>query len=121
MFSRLSDMGKNIIISGKDAALSHASKPLINQYIKEYGRMLKFNLDSTKKTIELSVLLEGEQEPIDIRIDRYALHEEQGRHFITLEGIHTSRAWIDTVAAEMLNGKTFEVPSRYAKLIQMMV
>jgi len=121
MFSRWSDRGKSIIVNGKDAALSHAAKPLINQYIKEYGHMLKFHLDSTQKTLEMSVLLDGEKEPIDIRIDRYVLREEQGRYFISLEGIHTSRAWIDTVAAEMLNGKTFEVPSRYAKLIQMMV
>ncbi|BAF71911.1 hypothetical protein [Sulfurovum sp. NBC37-1] len=105
----------------KDAALSKGAKVAINAYIKEYGKMLKLNLDSEKKSITMEVLLEGEKEPLAVHVERYELTKENGKHFLKIYGIHTSRAWINTVAASYLEGKSFEIPEEYAKMLKVIV
>ncbi len=42
----------------KDATLSKAVKIAINHKLKEYGKMIKFNLDSDNKTIDLELMLD---------------------------------------------------------------
>ena len=105
----------------KDSALSKGIRFAINSYMKRYGKMLKFNLDSENKRMMLEVLLDGEKEPLSIRIERYVLTEENGKNVLKLYGIRTSRSWINTVADTYLEGKAFEIPKEYAKILQMIV
>jgi len=105
----------------KDAALSKGAKVAINSYIKEYGKMLKLNLDSENKSIDLEVLLDGETEPLSVTVERYELTEEHGKNLLKIYGIHTSRAWINTIAASYLEGKSFEIPEEYAKMLKVIV
>jgi len=105
----------------KDAALSKGAKVAINSYIKEYGKMLKLNLDSKSKKIELEVLLEGEKEPLSVNVEHYELTEENGKHLLKVYGIQTSRAWINTIAGSYLEGKSFEIPEEYAKMLKVIV
>ena len=83
--------------------------------------MLKFNLDSKTKRIETEVMLDGEKEPLSVTVGRYELTEENGRYFLKLYDISTSRAWIDTLAASYLEGKAFEIPDTYAKILKTVV
>lgn len=105
----------------KDAALSKGAKIAINSQIKEYGKMLKLNLDSTQKSIEIEVMLDGEHEALKVHIRNYEMTEENGRHLLKVHGVTTSRAWINTVASSYLEGKAFEVPEEYAKLLKVIV
>ena len=83
--------------------------------------MLKFNLDSKTKRIEMEVLLDGEKEPLSITVGRYELTEEHGRYFLKIHDVSASRAWIETLAASSLEGKAFEIPDTYAKLLKTVV
>jgi hypothetical protein len=105
----------------KDAALSKGSRTAVNSLMKEYGRMLKLDLDSARKCISMEVMLEGEKEPLHIDISRYELTEEEGRHTLKVYGIKTSRTWINTFAAAYLEGKAFEIPAEYARLLKVVV
>ena len=105
----------------KDAALSKSAKAALNSYMKEYGRMLKLELDSKSKKVMLEVMLEGEKEPLQVELERYELTEEGGKHYLKAYGIHTSRAWINTVAATYLEGKAFEVPPQYVQMLKLVV
>ncbi len=105
----------------KDTTLAKAAKVAINIQIKEYGKMLKLNLDSTQKSIEMEVMLEGEKEPLSVYVKQYEMKEENGKHFLKLHGVSTSRAWINTVASSFLEGKTFEIPAEYAKMLKVIV
>ena len=105
----------------KDAALSKGAKITINNQIKEYGKMLKFNLDSTNKSIEMEVMLDGEYEPLKVHVRNYEMTEEKGKHLLKVHGVTTSRAWINTVASSYLEGKTFEIPAEYAKMLKVVV
>lgn len=105
----------------KDATLSKGVKIAINHKVKEYGKMIKLNLDSDNKMIELQLLLDGEKEPLHVTVNHYKLSEEHGRHYLVAENIVTSRAWINTVASQYLHGQKFEIPEEYAKLLKIVV
>ena len=105
----------------KDAALSKSVKTALNSYMKEYGKMLKLELDSKSKKVMLEVMLEGEKEPLSVEIERYELTEESGKHYLKAYGIHTSRAWINTLAATYLEGKAFEVPKQYVQMLKLII
>ena len=96
----------------KDAALSKGAKIAINNQIKEYGEMLKLNLDSEKKSIEMEVMLEGEKEPLTVTVEKYAMTQEGEKHFLKIQGVKTSRAWINTVASSYSAGISKVFPSR---------
>ncbi len=105
----------------KDTALSKGIQIAINSQIKEFGKMLKFNLDSKNKTIEIEVMLDGEQEPLMVKVHNYELTEENGKYFIKIHRVTTSRRWINVLAGNYLEGKAFEIPSEYAKMLKVMV
>lgn len=105
----------------KDTALSKGVKIAINNQFKEYGKMLKFNLDSKEKSIDIEVMLEGEREPLALHIQKYELTERDGHHYLVIHGVRTSRAWINTLASEYLEGRSFEIPSEYAKMLRIVV
>lgn len=111
----------NKIINFKDDALSASVQTLVNSKIKDFGEMLKFNLDSKNKTIELEVILDGEKEPLDVKIDNYEITKEDGKYYISVKNIATSRKWINVVASEYLNSQKFEIPAKYAKILKLIV
>ena len=105
----------------KDKALSKGLVMAVNHKIKEFGEMLKFNLDSKSKTIELEIMLDGEKEPLHVKVNSYELTEENGKSFLVAKDVVTSRAWINTVASQYLSGQKFEIPDEYAKMLKLVV
>lgn len=102
----------------KDAGISKGAQMAINNQIKEYGKVLRLNLDSKAKSIELEVELKGEKAPLSVSVERYNIIEDSGRHFVEINGVNTSREWINIVASSYLEGKHFEIPAEYAKMIK---
>ncbi|HIJ95530.1 MAG TPA: hypothetical protein HPP94_07310 [Desulfuromonadales bacterium] len=80
--------------------------------------MLKLDINSEDKTIDLTVLLKGEASPIDIHIGHYEVltDEVQG---IKISNIHTSREWmtelIQAIAPERI------IPFHRAKLLKIVL
>jgi len=105
----------------KDTALSKGAKIAINYRIKGYGKMLKLNLDSKRKSIEMEVMLDGEHEPLSVHVRNYEMTEEDGKYLLKVYGVSTSRAWIDTIASSYLEGKSFEIPAEYAKMLKIVI
>ena len=105
----------------KDKTLSQGVALALNAKIKRYGKMLKLELDSKEKSIRMEILLKGESEPLHVHVRHYEILEEEGRHYLLAEEIHTSREWINTVAREYLSGQRFEIPEQYAKMLKLVV
>lgn len=105
----------------KDRAVSKGVAVALNYKMKEFGEMLKFDLDSKRKTIEVSIILKGEKEPLDIKVNSYELMIEDEKHYLVANDIVTSREWINTVASQYLSGQRFEIPAEYAKMLQLVV
>ncbi len=105
----------------KDVALSKGLKVAINSQIKEYGKMLKFNLDSKNKCLDMEIMLDGEVEPISIVVSKYELIKDGNKHLLKVHEVKTSRAWMDTVASLYLEGKSFNIPAQYASMLKAII
>jgi len=113
-------LGK-LFAGAKDKSLSVAVQTAINYKIKEFGEMLKFNLDSKTKTIELELMLDGEKEPLHVKINNYELREDGDKYYLVANDIITSRAWMNTVASQYLSGQKLEIPAEYAHMLKLVV
>ncbi len=104
--------------SFKDRIVSKGARAAVNRYMAPYGRVTELVLDSRRKRIELTVMLKGEREDLHVTVGRYELTQENGRHTLTLHDVVTSREWIDTLAENVLAGRSFDIPPEYAKLLK---
>ncbi len=105
----------------KDKALAKSLQVAINFKIKEYGEMLKLNLDSQNKKIDFEVMLKGEKEPLKVFVNEYEITEENGKYFLFAKDITTSREWINIVAENYLKGEKIELPEKIAKTLEILV
>ena len=121
MLNKMKEIALNASTKTKDVALSTGAKIAINTQIKEYGEMLKFNLDSKNKSIEIEVMLDGEKESLEVKVDKYEITEVDGGHQLRVHGVTTSRAWINVLASSYLEGKSFDIPAEYAKILKVVV
>jgi hypothetical protein len=102
----------------KDLALSHGARVAMNQYISEYGEIVKLNLNSKFKTMDMEIMLDGEDECINIQVEHYEITEE---NTLRISCVTTSKAWITTLAHTCLEGKTFDVTDEYAKMLRAVI
>ena len=102
----------------KDVALSHGAKIAMNKQISEYGEIVKLNLNSKFKTMDMEILLDGEKESVKIQVEHYEITEE---NTLRISGVTTSKAWITILAHTHLEGKTFDVPDEYAKMLRAVI
>jgi hypothetical protein len=59
--------------------------------------------------------------PLHVEVEQYVLKEEGGKYLLQIYGVKTSRAWINTIVASYLEGKSFEIPAEYAKMLKVVV
>ncbi len=70
----------------------------LNQFIiKEYGKMLKLEIDPRNQTMNLEVLLKGEAESLHVSVGRYACIAANGDSRLMLHDVTTSREWMNAL------------------------
>jgi len=93
------------IINLKDKGLSRLLGALFKLKLGELAEVLECKIDSSAKSLTLSILPAGEKEPIELWVDNYEFVSENGVEFIRLKGIRASRAWIDMLISQLFNEK----------------
>lgn len=102
----------------KDSAVSAIIKSKVNDKIKEFGNMISINLDSSAKTINLSVLLKGEEKLITATASYEVLPPTDEGAVLKLSNISCSKTWMDVVVRDMLSReKTVVIPTKYASMV----
>ena len=106
-------LGKSVKII-QDSVGIDVLKPIINIYLKkeELGKMLKFEIDSEEKSIDCSLLLNGETEPVYIQINDYQIIESDSVTQIKIRDVSIDRKWMEVLAKKHLVSKTFEIPDK---------
>jgi hypothetical protein len=91
---------------------------VFNIKMERYGHMLKLDINSKDKTIDLEVLLRGETSPLQIHIGHYEIKtgDESG---IKISRIHTSREWITDLIHALVPEHT--VKFNHAKLLKIVL
>ena len=105
----------------KNKTISFTLKQIINFKIKEYGEMLKLNLDSENKKIDLEVMLIGEKEPLSVQVESYEIIQKENKYFLVAKNIKTSREWINIVAKNFLENQEFEIPKNLADTLKIII
>ncbi len=105
---------KDTLKQSKDLAVSQGMRLFLDKILEPYGKSIEFRLDTKQKKIEMTVLLKGEVQPLQIMVCRYRIVVEEERRFVQAEEIVTSREWLNTVLRKYGNGKQVEIPARYA-------
>lgn len=94
----------------KDAITSRAAQAFLNSRMARYGRVDRLKIDSTKRAIEVVCSLEGEAEPVTLRVEEYELHDEGGKRFIEIKRASCSRPWLHRAMEDLAPGRRFELP-----------
>lgn len=94
----------------KDAMTSRAAQAFVNSRISRYGRVDRLKIDSQNRQIEVVCSLDGEVEPITVRVDRYAIHEENGKRFFEPQSLSCSRRWLERALEDYAVGRRVELP-----------
>ncbi len=105
----------------KDKALSKGAQMAINSQMDDYGKVQSLRLNSKTKSIDMEIALNGELESLKVHISKYELIETVGRSQLKVNGITTSRAWINKLASARLEGRMFDIPDEYEKVLKTMI
>ncbi len=95
----------------KDSLSSTAAKSLLASRIDRYGVLTDLRIRSREKTISAELMLEGEETPVSIRIERYRIDGTSGAHTFTVEKLTTSRPWLQNLLDDLIVDKPMSVPS----------
>lgn len=108
-------------MGAKDWLVEKAALVMINQaLLKPYGTMTSLKLDTTARSISAEVQLNGELEPWVVQIPEYELIEEEGRAFVVIKSISTSRDWLTRLARDFGVGRRLELPESVRKFLPML-
>jgi hypothetical protein len=109
-----------VLNDSKDRLLSSGVKNRVNHLIKPYGTMLDFHINTTDRSISLSVLLKGEQSPVNVTIKEYEIISEEGKTYLRFPNLDTSREWLTTVAREKLSHQKIPLPDNVSWLTKLL-
>jgi hypothetical protein len=99
-----------VIHAAKDMISSKAAKAWLNNFIARYGEVREFKIDSKRKRIDLSCILNGETEPVRVTIIKYEVEDEGEKTFFKVIDSSATRPWLQAVMRDHLHGQRFELP-----------
>ena len=102
----------------KDRLFETVALPLLNRsLLAPYGKARELRLNSREHTAEIVLELNGEPEPLHVRVGSYELSRIGEETFVTLRDVETSRAWMTELALRNLVGRALKIPREYAGMI----
>ena len=114
--------GGTALNTAKDRLLAKGAKARFNKLIRRYGTMLDFRLNTADCSVSVSLLLKGEQAPIEIHVHEYALLNRKGKTFVEIDGrkVDTSREWLTKLIREQVGRQRLIVPENLDWLVQLL-
>jgi hypothetical protein len=94
----------------KDALASQAAKAWVNNLIARYGKVQDLKIDSRRKTVEVSCLLDGELSPVTIRVENYAVETEGDKKYIRATNFSCTRPWLQNLLTDFGHRQRIELP-----------
>jgi len=107
----------------KDAIVSKVLKTFANHFISDYGTLEKFEVDSKKKSINLTVMLQGELNELNLQLFDYEIIFEAEKAYLLFDSMHSSRQWLNLLYQNILTRKELkiEIPANLAKPLKMFI
>jgi hypothetical protein len=106
----------------KDRLIETMALRLLNRSLLEpYGQARELRINTANHAAEIVLELRGEDVPLHVRIDRYETFEQEGRTFVVVHAISTSREWVTALAARRLVGRPFPLPRELSGVLAKLV
>ncbi len=101
----------------KDVLASKAAQTWANTLIGRYGQVQAVKIDSQRKTVEATCLLDGEPSPITIKIEHYLIEKEQDKKFIRATSFSCTRPWLQNFLTDFGPKQRIELPPWAAAIL----
>lgn len=98
------------IITGKDIANSTIIKNGLNVFLKRYGEIKEFSIDTKSRTVTLDIFLKGESSDVVVNIESYDFLKIDDRYYLKIYKINANRYWIDSILNVFAKEQEFLVP-----------
>jgi hypothetical protein len=116
-----SDKLKGAIGAVKDTGASAAIQRWLAREMADYGEVLDFNFSSRNRSVEMHLLLKGEQEKLTVYVDDYELVQRGGEDFILVKSARASREWVNAVLRNFVLNKPHRIPAQYSSMAKMVL
>lgn len=104
--------------ASKDRLVETMAPGVLNSgVLRPYGRISSFKLNSESRELDVTVELNGEVEPLRVHIQEYELTEEDGKMFLIIHRVVTSRTWLTALVGDLAVGRKLELPENIARQI----
>ena len=94
----------------RDKAVEMAVRQLIQKTTRAVKDLKGLAINVPKKTFSVKLELAGEAEPLVVT-GSYELMVDKDKTMLLPANIQTSKEWVTILAAELLKGRSFEVPA----------
>ena len=90
----------------------------LRELLGDIGEVRSLVIDSSAHDVQMSIVLEGEAEPVRIHVTRYALTRDGKTLVLTFDEVETSRVWVNRALHRFLPNPRFEIPDEYADIAE---
>jgi len=104
----------------KDELTNVSAKLILKKKIEKYGKLIDFEINSSEKNIFISVMLTGENKPVQLEINSYKLIGDNPL-MIEINGINSNREWITRMAEDYVADKQFPLPEKLSPFIKLLL
>jgi hypothetical protein len=110
-----------MLTSAKDRLLAEGAKAHFNKLIGRYGTVVDFRLNTVDRSLSLTLLLKGEENPIAIHVHEYTLSTAEGKSVLEIDArkIDTAREWLTELIRDKVGQKRLVVPDNLEWVVQL--
>ena len=114
--------GGQALGSAKDRLIANGAKAHFNKLIARYGTVVDFQLNTVDRSLSLTLLLKGEENPITIRVHEYTFSTAEGKSVLIIDGtkIDTGREWLTELIRNKVGQKRLVVPDNLEWVVQLL-
>jgi hypothetical protein len=100
-----------------DSLVNRLEREYFNHRWHKFGTMTTLQIDSTNHRASFELELRGETQPLRVSIGHYELTVANGKTFLEIHEVTTSREWMTLLAQQLVKGKKFEGPEMVASVL----
>ena len=108
------------LADSKDRLISSRIKQELNIQFARYGQVLDVKLNTREQSVQLSLSLKGEPEPVTVNIGKYSFLRENGQLWLNIDSgtIDASKEWLALVLQDQVGRQRLPIPQKYAWLVE---
>jgi len=108
------------LADSKDRLISERIKQELNLQLARYGEVLDVKLNTREQSVQLSLSLKGEPEPVTVNIGKYSFLRENGQLWLNIDSgtIDASKEWLALVLQDQVGRQRLPIPQKYAWLVE---